>query len=187
MANPNRAGFKFVKTLSGSPASGMMREIGIADGDDMYIGDAFTITAGLATDLAVEGTVAGVVVGVGKKNDMTGNAGGAHNPDTLMTRWYDDSANTHTEWVLYYIPAEGNVFEVQGDGATELVIGEPQDITVVAGSATTGISGQEIDVDALSNDGDITVVEKPVKADNDYTLTNAKYWVVFNNTQFGQI
>ena len=185
MANPDRpVGFRFVKSLSGAPAAAMVRSIGVTDGADLFVGDAISITSGLAARAAVEGAVAGVCVGFGKKNSMTGIEGGAHNPDNLMERSYDDSSHTHTDWVAYYIPAHDNAFEAQTDAATELVIGEAQDITVTAGSHVSGYSGMEIDDDALTNDGDVMVIEKPVKPDNDYSVANAKYWVVFVNTTF---
>jgi len=185
VANVDRPnGFHFVKTISGAPVAGMIRSLGVTDGADLFIGDAVSITSGLVARAAVEDAIAGVIVGFGKKNSMTGSNPQSFNPDALITRWYDDSANTHTDWVAFYIPAEDAIFEAQTDGTTELVVGEAQDITVTAGSATTGLSGMEINDDALTNDGDVVVVEKPVKPDNDFSEANARYWVKFVNTTF---
>ena len=54
-------GFRPVKSLSGAPLSGMVRAV-TAGADDLFIGDAIAITAGVAVQAAVEGIVAGVIV-----------------------------------------------------------------------------------------------------------------------------
>lgn len=185
MANVDRPnGFKFIKTMSGAPVSGMIRSVGIADSADIFVGDALQLSSGLAQRLAVEGVCIGVAIGFGKKNDMTLEHGGSFNPDDLMTRYYDDSANTHTDWVVYYIPAEDAIFEAQTDAAATLTVGEAQDIVVGSGNTTTGMSDMEIDADALTNDGDVVVVEIPNYPDNDHTAAYGRYWVKFVNTQF---
>lgn len=185
MANADRPlGFRPVKTLSGRPVNSIIRTVGVADGADIFINDAISLTAGLAGRMAVEGVCAGVAVGFGKVNDMENRHPGPFNPDDLMKRYYDDSASTHTEWVCYYVPAEDCIFEAQTDAAATLVVGEAQDIVVGSGSTTTGLSDMEIDADGLTNDGDVVVVELPEIADNDLTLANAVYYVKFVNTLF---
>ena len=68
MANkdtPN--GFRPVKTMSGAPLTSMIRTCGVADGADIFVGDAVNIESGLAAVGATcdEG-FAGVAVGFGK-------------------------------------------------------------------------------------------------------------------------
>lgn len=184
MANVDRPnGFRFVKTLSGS-FEPVVRSVGVADGADIFVGDALQLSSGLAQKMAVEGACLGVAVGFGKKNTMSQENSGPFNPDALMTIFYDDSANTHTDWVCYYIPAEDAIFAAQTDAAATLVVGEAQDLIDGGGDTTTGLSQMEIDADALTNDGDVVVVEIPNRVDNDVTLANAEYWVKFVNTQF---
>lgn len=185
MANVDRPnGFRFVKSVTGAPVSALIRSVGVADGADIFVGDALQLSSGLAQRLAVEGVCLGVAVGFGKKDTMSQEQSGPFNPDNLMSRYYDDSASTHTDWVVYYIPAEDGIFEAQTDAAATLVVGEAQDIIVGSGSTTTGMSDMEIDADALTNDGDVVVVEIPNIVGNDPTLAYGRYHVKFVNTQF---
>jgi len=189
MANVDRPnGFRAVKTLSGRPVNSIIRTVGVADGADVFVGDAISLTAGLAGRLAVEGVCAGVAVGFGKKNDMENRVGGPVNFDNPMTRYYDDSASTHTDWVCYYIPAEDCIFEAQIDDTAETgVVGEGYDIIVGTGDTATGLSDMEINGDAKTNDGDVVIVEIPEIADNDPTLAFGRYWVKFVNTEFNNV
>jgi len=189
MANVDRPnGFRAVKTVSGAPVNSLIRSVGVADGADIFVGDALQLSSGLAQALAVEGVCLGVAVGFGKKDTMSQKSGGPFNPDALTTRYYDDSASTNTDWVVYYIPAEDVIFEAQvDDTAATLVVGEAQDILATAGNTTTGISNHEINGDALTNDGDVVVVEIPDIVGNDPTLAFGRYWVKFVNTQFNNV
>lgn len=188
MANSDRPnGFKFVQTISGAPVSSLIRTVGVADSADIFINDALQLSSGLAQALAVEGVCLGVAVGFGKVNDLSGEITGPYDPDNLEKRFYDDSANTHTDWVVYYIPAEDAIFEAQTDTAATLVVGEAQDILATAGSTTTGISAMEINADALTNDGDVVVVSIPNNVGNDITLAFGRYHVKFVNTQFNNV
>ena len=189
MANVDRPnGFRPVKTLSGRPVNSLIREVGVADGADIFIGDAISLTTGLAGRLAVEGVTAGVAVGFGKKNAMENRVGGMFNADALMTRYYDDSANTHTDWVCYYVPAEDCIFEAQIDDTAEVgVVGEAYDIIVGTGSVSTGLSDMEINGNALTNDGDVVIVEIPEIVGNDPSLAFGRYWVKFVNTLFNNV
>lgn len=183
MANIDRPnGFRLVKTVSGAPLSSLVRTVGVADAADIFVGDALQLASGLAQPLAVEGVCLGVAVGFGK------NDGGPFNPDDLMTRYYDDSASTHTEWVCYYIPAEDGIFEAQVDDTAEVgVVGEAYDIVATAGSTVTGISAHEINGNALTNDGDVVIVEIPNIVGNDPELAFGRYHVKFVNTQFNNV
>jgi hypothetical protein len=187
MANTdNPDGFRPVKTLSGSPMSGMVRAVQ-AGADDLFIGDAIAITAGAAVQVAVEGIVAGVIVGFGG-DDVDGNTF-AFNPDNLTKRFFDTSEDVEADWVVYYVPAEGVVFEAQFDDSEDIVIGEGYDLIIADGSSTTGRSAMEIDGNAKTNDGDVVVVEKPMGPKYDQTsgVANKRVWVTFVNTMAGQI
>lgn len=192
MANVDRPnGFKFVKSISGAPVSALVRVAPVADGADIFVGDALQLSSGRAQKLAVEGVCLGVAVGFGKVSgtDDNGIPLGPYDPDDPGARFYDDSASTHTEWVVYYIPAEDAIFEAQSDGTTDLVIGEAQDIVDGGGSTTTGVSQMEINDDALTNDGDVVVVDHPKGPgyDNTASVANRRYWVKFVNTQFNNV
>ena len=189
MANIDRPnGFRLVKTVSGAPLASVIRSVGVADGADIFVSDALQLSSGLAQALAVEGVCLGVAVGFGKKDDMAQKSGGPFNPDDLMTRFYDDSAQTHTDWVVYYIPSEDGIFEAQVDDTAEVgVVGEAYDIVATAGSTVTGISAMEINGNALTNDGDVTVVEIPDIVGNDPELAFGLYWVKFVNTQSNNV
>jgi hypothetical protein len=184
MANADRPnGFRFVKGRNGS-STPVIRSVGVADAADIFVGDALQLSSGLAQKLAVEGECLGVAVGFGKKGTMNQEFSGPFNPDNLMSLYYDDSASTHTDWVVYYIPAEDNIFAVQTAAAETLTVGLIKDLVDGGGDTTTGISQMEIASGAATNDGDLMVVEIPNRVDNDVTLANAEYWVVFVDTQF---
>lgn len=186
MANVDRPnGFRAVKTLNGSPLTGMIRQIGVADSADIFRGDALETASGRAQVFTAGDECLGVAVGFGKVNALSGKYN-AYDPTALDTpNYYDDSANTHTEWVCYYYPAENVVFEAQGDGsATTLDVGGRCDLTLTAGSTTTGISAHELNPDATTNN-DVQVVEIPDIVGNDHTAANGRYWVIFTNTEMG--
>ena len=179
MANVDKPnGFRFVKTLSGAPLSALIKYVGVADGEDIFIGDLINLESGLADPCATnDAAILGVAVGFGKV-DGDGIPLGAFNPETLTTRFYDDSANTHTEWVVYYVPA--GVFEAQTATALTLAIGTTCDLADATGSSTTGMSAMEI---TTSSSADLTVVEVPKYVDNDNTLVHGKYWVMVTKAE----
>jgi len=183
MANVDRPnGFRFVKSLSGAPVSSLIRHIGVADGADLFIGDALNLVAGRAARGATSNAdILGVAVGFGKVN-ADGVALGAYNPDNLMVTYYADSANTHTDWVVYYIPAEDAIFEIQTDAADSLVVGETIDFQTTAGDATTGLSDMEINA-GVTTHSDLTVVELPYIVGNDRTLAYGRYHVMFTRAE----
>ena len=176
MANPDRPrGFTPVKTLSGAPWTSMIRSIGVTDGADMFIGDMLTLTSNLAAVSATnDAAFLGVAVGFGKVDSASGLYAGAYNPDNLTTLYYDDSASTHTQWRVFYVPANGVIFEAQSNADLDLAVGDTCDLLATAGNTATGRSQQEI---AASSNTDFTVVEIPQYPDNDSTLTNTRYWV----------
>lgn len=185
MANvDNPRGFKFVKSLSGSTAP-QVRAIGVTDGADLFIGDALTLTSGLAARAATNDTTfLGVAVGFGKVDPTTGSVSSMINPGELELQYYDDSASTHTDFVVFYIPAEGNIFEGQTDADLDLSPGDAADILATAGDTATGISNMEVDT---STNADLRIVEIPDQIGDDPTLANAVVWFMFNpaETAFG--
>jgi hypothetical protein len=161
--------------------SGLIRQVGVTNGADLFVGDAISLGSGLAVRGASNAELIGVIVGFGKKNSMTQKIGGAFgDPATPSVNFYDDSANTHTDWVAYYVPTEDVVFEAQTATALTVLPGATMDITTTAGSQTTGISGMEL---TTSSNADVQVVEIPDYEDNDHTLVNGRYWVMFTDTE----
>ena len=186
MANVDRPnGFRAVKTLSGRPVTQLVRSVGVADGTDIFLGDALVLSSGLATPMATNGSCLGVAVGFGKKNDLS-NKYNMYDPTSLdVPNYYDDSASTHTEWQVFYLPANDVIFEAQTDAAVTLAVGDTRDILATAGSATTGLSAMEIDEDGTTN-SDLIVVEVPDIVGNDHTLAAGRYWVMFTDVALAQ-
>ena len=176
MANkdaPN--GFRPVKTMSGAPVSGIIRTYGVADGEDIFIGDMVNLESGLADPMATgDAAILGAVVGVGKV-DADGVPLGPYDPDNLNQRFYDDSASTHTEWVVYVAPANDCIYEVQTNADLDAVPGTAVDLVDGTGNSTTGRSIQEV---GSSTNADFQVVEIPHYPDNDNSLANAVVWVI---------
>lgn len=190
MANTdNPDGFRPIKTLTGSPVSGMLRSVG-AGADDLFVGDAISITAGVAVQAAVEGIVAGVIVGFGSyESDSLNAAPFAYNPTDLEKKFFDTSEDVEADWSVFYVPADGVVFEAQFDDSEDIVIGEGYDLIIADGSSTSGRSAMEVAGNAKTNDGDVVVVEKPLGPKYDQTsgVANKRVWVTFVNTIAGQI
>ena len=182
MANVDRPnGFRPVKTFSGAPVTSIMRAIGVTDGTDMFVGDLITLTSGLAAVSASnDSAILGVAMGFGKRDKLTGEISGAFNPTDLNTSYYDDSANTHTDWVVFYAPADDVIFEAQTATALTKLVGETVDVLATAGSTTTGLSQQEI---TTSTNADFTVVEVPSLPDNTATAVWGRYWVMVTRAE----
>ena len=177
MANPDRpSGFKFAKTKGGA-ATAQVRAIGVADGANIYRGDSLTLSTGLAAVSATNDTAfLGVAVGFGKRDPSTGSIGSMTDPDNLEIGFYNDAISTHTDYVVFYIPAEGNLFEVQTNADLDAVPGTAVDLVATTGSVTTGISAHEV---GASTNADFVVVEIPDQANNDPALTNANVIVQY--------
>jgi hypothetical protein len=181
MANADRlTGFRAVKSLNGAPVTQLIRQVGVRDGTDCFVGDAINLATGLAEPADTNEAIHGVAVAFGKVNSMTGKYN-AYDPTSLdVPNYYDDSANTHTDWVCYYIPAEQAIFACQTDAANTFTVGVTCDILATAGSTTTGMSAHELTT--TTSNGDCWVVEIPDIIDNDVTAANAEYWVRFQDT-----
>jgi hypothetical protein len=186
MANVDRPnGFQPVKTFSGAPWTAMIRSVGVADGADIFVGDAVTLSSGLAAaSTAHADVIVGVAVGFGKVNSE-GDPSGMYNPLNLNTpQYYDDSASTHTEWVCFYVPVNDVLFEAQFDGTpTTPVIGQGYGLIYTTGSTTTGQSAQEIDGDDTT-DIDVQIVEFVSKPNNDKSAAYGRVLVKFDDYAF---
>jgi len=178
MANKDAPrGFTPIKFLDGSAWTGQVRTIGPADGADIFIGDLINLESGLADPaVTTDVDIIGCVVGVGKKTAYEAAAAGSFNPDNLTTLYYDDSASTHTDWVIYYVPTLNLIMEAQT--AVDLsasVVGATVDLTGANGSQVTGRSIMEV---TTSSNTDLTIVELPQIVGNDLTLINASVYVM---------
>lgn len=182
MANPDRpSGFRFVKTLSGAPMASVIRSVGVTDAADMFKGDLISLTSNLAAVAATnDATFLGVAVGFGKVDKASGEYAGAYNPDNLTTLYYDDSASTHTEWRVFYVPVDDAIFEVQSNADLDAAVGDPVDLVATAGSTTTGISAQEV---GANTNTDMHIVDIPAYPDNDSTLANTRYHVAITKAE----
>jgi len=170
-------GFTPVKMLDGGPLTGQVRTIGPADGADIFVGDLINLESGLADPaVTTDVDILGVVVGVGKKDPSTGYPGSAINPDDQTTLYYDDSANTHTDWLIYYVPVKNLVMSVQtAVDLSSSVVGSTVDLTGVNGNTASGRSIMEV---TTSSNTDLTIVELPNKVGNDLSLINAEVYVM---------
>lgn len=182
MANPDRPkGFQPIKHTSGSAWTGQVRAIGVTDAVDLFVGDMLNLESGLAAIGATnDAAFLGVAVGFGKVDKLTGSIGSAVNPENLNQIYYDDSASTHTDFVVFYVPARDMIFEVQSNADLDLAVGDPCDLVATAGSTTTGRSLQEV---GTNTNSDFVVVEIPDYTDNDSTLANTRYFVQVTQTE----
>lgn len=182
MANVDRPnGFRPVKTLSGAPVTSLIRTIGVADGADVFVGDALNLASGLAAVAATnDAAILGVAVGFGKKDAQSQLVPGPYNPTNLGKVFYDDSESTHTDWVVYYVPADDVIFEAQTATALTKVPGDTVDLLATAGDTTTGRSRHEI---TTSSNADFTVVEVPSYPDNDQTAVWGRYHVMVTRAE----
>ena len=178
MANVDRPnGLRPVKTFSGAPWTSMIRAIGVADSADIYMYDPINLESGLAAPGATnDSAFLGVAVGFAKKDKQGNYSSAIMDPDAPNIRFYDDSANTHTDWVCFYVPALDVIFEAQTATALTLVPGSQCDLIYAAGNATTGISACELTTDS---NHDFDVVEVPRYPDNVATEVWGRYWVAF--------
>lgn len=180
MANVDRPnGFKPVGTLSGASWRGRIRAIGVADGADIFVGDPINLSSGLAAPGATnDASFLGVAVGFGKF--VNGQPVGPFDPANREATYYDDSASTHTDWCVFFVPADDMVFEAQTATALTLVVGSTCDLSYTAGNTTTGISACEL---TTNSNADFTVVEIPLTIDNDQTAVWGRYNVMFTRAE----
>lgn len=175
MANADRPrGFRPVGTMSGAPWINTVRYVGVADGEDIGVGDMLNLESGLADPMATnDNAILGSAVGFGKV-DADGIPLGPYDPSNLDNPFlYDDSAETHTDWVVYYAPATDCIYEVQTNADLDASVGTAVDL--VDGTPTTRGSIQEV---GSSTNADFQVVHIPKRPDNDNSLANADVHVI---------
>jgi hypothetical protein len=152
---------------------------------DIYLGDPIKYSSGKVLAANSGDAILGVCVGVGRVTTDAQNEVGAYDAADLTRRYGDHSLSDTDSIYIYYVPAEGMVFEVQAsaDLANDNPLGAEfdflTDATEAHGSRTTSLSNTELAADSNS---DVVVVEIPEYPDNDMTLIHARYWVRFRNT-----
>jgi len=185
MANPDKPrGFIFAQTLSGAAATAMTRKLTVAarsdatnSHGDIYIGDPVQVSTGGVVTVADSGDIIyGVVVGVGIDNIDHGPTG-MYKADDLEVRYLPNT----TAGVVWVIPKNDALFEIQSASDLDYTVGRSADITNTAatahGSQTTSFSSCEMTTQANEDITIITIVDTP---DNDSTLANARYIVQIN-------
>ena len=191
MANLDKPrGFQPAKMEDGGGWCGVIRSVGVNDAADIFMFDHLTTSSGLAASATADGdTILGVAVGFGKNNTVAGSMGNSvegmpFDPENLMSgaRYYDDSANTHTEWNVFYVPARGVLFSAQsnGDESAALLVGTSYDLVYGSGDTTTGISAYEIDGNQTAAAGEgVTVLGFGTDPENDRAQDFSNYLVKF--------
>jgi hypothetical protein len=173
MANSDRPnGFRPVKSLDGQPWVGQVRSL-LVGADDLFIGDLLSNSSNAAVQAATNDTaIIGVAVGFGKidgdKNQFQ------YDPSNLEKNWFDTSADTEADWVVFYAPASETIFEGQTATALDLAVGDTCDLLATDGDQTTGRSKMEL---TTNTNADFTVVGIPHIVGNDRTLIWGRYWV----------
>jgi len=177
MANTDRPnGFRFVKTTNGV-ATAQVRALGVTAAD-IFKGDVIELSSGLAkASVTNSAAILGVAVGFGKRDPSTGSIGSMMDPDNLNIQYFDTSNMTNTDYVVFYIPAQGNIFEAQTNAAVTAVVGGAYDILPTTGDTTTGNSAMEINT--TNANSDLVVIEVPDLPDNDNKLVWGRYYVQF--------
>lgn len=200
MANSDRPnGFVPVGTISGanytglidvaySPAADRSSDTTNSHGD-IYIGDPISIsTAGAVTPADSGESCDGVAIGFGVASSQQFGADGSiantappYDPANLTKRYlgYLEAG------FVYYVPTVDVIFEVQSASDLDLEVGSLADITNTAatahGSQTTGVSSCEI---TTASNNDVRVKDLVRRPDNDLTLANARYRVMFETRAF---
>jgi len=161
----------------------MVRAI-LPGADDIFIGDPISLSSGAAVQMAVAGECLGVCVGVGTVTMEGGEV--PFDPANLEKGFFDTSADVEADYRIFYVPPADVLFEAQFDDSEDIVVGEAYDLLATDGNSTTGRSQMEIDGDALTNDGDVMVVEAPIGPSYDQAtgVANKRVWVTFVDKQY---
>ena len=179
-------GFKLVGTLHGRPAQ--IRRYFIDDSTATFIGDAVKVgggsdaagTTATVAQAAATNAILGVMVGVDK---ITGVA----DADLNLYATHRPASKNMYVWVCDDPDA---IYEIQEDGVGATIaagdIGLNADIVVAAGSATTGMSGMEVDIESKLTTAtlQVKILGLVDRADNELAA-NAKLLVKINNHQYG--
>lgn len=171
------SGARPVKHLSGSPYNGQCNKYYVpsSDGTAIFIGDF--VKSGGTTDADGVPTVAQAAAGDALRGVVVGII-----PDTADSLIYRAASTAR-----YLLVADDPdlIFEIQEDAVgapTALVdVGENADITVAAGSTTTGTSGMQLDSsDHKTATAQLRILGFVQRADNVPAVANAKLLVRIN-------
>ena len=185
MANVDRTrGLRPVKYQSGAPWNGQVNEYVVLSGETsgIFIGDLVVLDGG-ADALgrpgvqALQDTVSGPTIGV--------VVGFAANPNNLNISGSFRGSNATTDNRLVFVVDDPNViFEIQADSAMDFAdVGYYADITVsIVGSATTGLSGMELDASSVVTSADrlLLLIQASTMADNEVSNDSGKWLVKIN-------
>lgn len=191
MANVSRVnGLRPVKHINGSPWNGQVNRywIAAADGTATFVGDIVKLS-GTAD---VDGTASVVQAAAGNR-PVGVIVGMEPNPLDLTQNYRPASQNLANQnagrWV-YVCDAPDVIFEVQSNGTTSVAdVGLNGDVTVGAGSTTTGQSGMQWD-DATKQTTSTLVLQLVgfvPRSDNELGVASAKLLVRFNVHQYGSV
>lgn len=194
MANVDRPnGFRPMKTVSGAPVSGLIREYSVAarvdatnNHGDIYIGDPVKISTAGVVEVADanDTTIIGVCVSVGTTSGIDHGEAGYFDATNL-----EKSYLAHDEaGVIGVVPAQDVIFEIQTASDLDLSPGEVADITNTAatahGSRLTGQSSCELTT--ATGAGEVVVIEDNTSPNNDTSLANARHLVKFIDAVIAQ-
>lgn len=185
MANVSRIrGFVPAKSLIGAPWQSLVRQYKTdgAQTSAIFIGDAITLdTDGFVKAAANTDTIVGVAIAIGKETTTFGETG-YFNPDDLGQR----SLAALTVGVIGVVPAEGVVYNVfvTLDATIDRNIGDENDFLVTAGDPISGNSNYTLASTTAAPS--LKIVERNTKPNNDTTIANGEYLVMFTTTENSQ-
>lgn len=193
--NPN--GFKPIGTMSGSPWQGYVMDFRAdGSGSDLFPGDLVIMEADGNIDIAAAGSeeLLGVVVGFvpaqeGSTNGVSDHFVAATTPNLNKT-YYDASADG-AAWIKVCVGPDV-LYEAQEDSAgTTLAytaVGANVDVLATAGSATRGISLQELDRSSLATtNGQLRIVRPVNRVDNEVGSDHSRWVVRINENHYTKI
>ena len=190
MANPDTPfGLRPVCHRNGAPYNGACRPYYVKSdyGTALFVGDpVITITASADANGIQEVQRATAGSGAYISGVIVGMATSAGDPAVPLTADKPVYSPASTEGYVLVADDPDLLFEIQEDGVGGAIgagaAGRNADIIIAAGSTVTGYSGVELDSNTLdtTNTLQLRVVAPVKRADNDPTLTNAKWLVSIN-------
>ncbi len=201
MPNVNRpAGFRPVKHLNGSAWNGQTEiyAIAAADATSIGVGDLVSIVAGSDAGTPPTGSVtpvvfpgAGQITRIATAGTVPGGVVVGFVPDynnlALPSQYHAASSGKRYAFVCV---DPSVVYEAQASAAITLAstVGKNASPTLGATSASTGVSGMQVDISTVATTATLTlkILAIAPRADYDPTdLTNVKLWVTLNNMTYG--
>lgn len=180
MANADAAfGLRPVGGLDGSPYNGgtIRCVIPSSDSTATFIGDFVKLTGSAVT--TADGTFPAVIQGTAAAEIFGVVTAFEANADDLGAQYRKAS----TQRFCQVVPALDNLFAVQADEDIEVGdIGQTADLTVVAGSTVTGLSGIELDSSDIGTGGNVQILGVYNAPDNDLSTNNPVVIVRINES-----